>query len=282
MPDNILDKLDQEFENALKDLEKLEDDEELEASDPTDDDTDVEEDEIEEELEESSEDSNLGDVTFQSTKDRQKEKDAAAFKEMREQQAKLKKELEEKERMLEQFQMMSKSAGYSDANQLLEQWQSQQLEQEAKNKGIPTEVIRQMEEQRKRLEKLEQEKQALEKENKQKTVVQQIDGIVSELKLTQQEADQLVNNMGADGVTWEQLLVLPPAAIRNAVKGYATPIILEKERQDLIKKQQQKDGFQEDRIKGKKTKAKTNNPFSKESLEQEIAEYRKKNFPYLK
>lgn len=281
MPDNRLDQLDAEFDKAMKELEELQAQVEPEVSDPTDDDTDA----VEEEVVEEQSDDDLGNTVFEVSKDeedKQSKKDAAAFKEMREQQAKLKAELEEKQRLLEEFEMMSKSAGFGDVNQLLDQWRQQQIEQEAKTRGVPADVLKQIEEQKKRLEKLEKEKQELEAKTKQQTVVKQIDSIVAELKLTPQEADTLINTMGADGVTWEQLLVLPPAAISNAVKGYATPIILEKERQALIKKQQSKDEFQEDKIQGKRSNPKNNDPYSPEALQKEIEEYRKKNFPHLK
>jgi len=281
MPDNRLDQLDAEFDKAMKELEELEEQVEPEVSDPTDDDTDA----VEEEVVEEKSDDDLGNAVFEVSKDeedKQSKKDAAAFKEMREQQAKLKAELEEKQRLLEEFEMMSKASGFGDMNQLLDQWKQQQIEQEAKTRGVPADVLKQIEEQKKRLEKLEKEKQELESKNRQQTVVKQIDSIVAELKLTPQEADTLINNMGADGVTWEQLLVLPPAAISNAVKGYATPIILEKERQALIKKQQSKDEFQEDKIQGKRTSPKKNDPYSQEALQKEMEQYRKKNFPHLK
>jgi hypothetical protein len=280
MPDNKLEQLDAEFDRVMKELESLEAQVEPEASDPTDDDTDVEEEVIETE-----EANDLGDVVFEVSKDeedKKSKKDAAAFKEMREQQAKLKAELEEKQRLIEEFELMSKSSGFGDVNQLLDQWRQQQLEQESKARGVPADVLKQIEEQKRRLEKLEREKNELEQKTKQQTVVKQIDSIVSELKLTPQEADTLINTMGADGVTWEQLLVLPPAAISNAVKGYATPIILEKERQSLIKRQQSKDEFQEDKIQGKRTNPKSNDPYSQDALQKEIEDYRKKNFPHLK
>ena len=280
MPDNKLDQLDAEFEKVMKELEELEAQVEPEASDPTDDDTDVEEEVVEQE-----DDDDLGNAVFEVSKDeedKKSKKDAAAFKEMREQQAKLKSELEEKQRLIEEFELMSKSSGFGDVNQLLDQWRQQQLEQESKARGVPADVLKQIEEQKRRLEKLEREKNELEQKTKQQTVVKQIDSIVAELKLTPQEADTLINTMGADGVTWEQLLVLPPAAISNAVKGYATSIILEKERQSLIKKQQSKDEFQEDKIQGKRTNPKSNDPYSQDALQKEIEEYRKKNFPHLK
>jgi hypothetical protein len=280
MPDNKLEQLDAEFDRVMKELESLEAQVEPEASDPTDDDTDVEEEVIEKQ-----EANDLGDVVFEVSKDeedKKSKKDAAAFKEMREQQAKLKAELEEKQRLIEEFELMSKSSGFGDVNQLLDQWRQQQLEQESKARGVPADVLKQIEEQKRRLEKLEREKNELEQKTKQQTVVKQIDSIVAELKLTPQEADTLINTMGADGVTWEQLLVLPPAAISNAVKGYATSIILEKERQSLIKRQQSKDEFQEDKIQGKRTNPKSNDPYSQDALQKEIEDYRKKNFPHLK
>jgi len=280
MPDNKLEQLDAEFDRVMKELESLEAQVEPEASDPTDDDTDVEEEVIEKQ-----ETDDLGDVVFEVSRDeedKKSKKDAAAFKEMREQQAKLKVELEEKQRLIEEFELMSKSSGFGDVNQLLDQWRQQQLEQESKARGVPADVLKQIEEQKRRLEKLEREKNELEQKTKQQTVVKQIDSIVAELKLTPQEADTLINTMGADGVTWEQLLVLPPAAISNAVKGYATSIILEKERQSLIKRQQSKDEFQEDKIQGKRTNPKSNDPYSQDALQKEIEDYRKKNFPHLK
>jgi len=274
MPDNKLEQLDNEFDALMNELDeeakKLENDVEVEQ-----------EDDVEEDVEET-EGEDLGDTVLEISEPTKTDKDAAAFKEMREEQKRLKQELEEKERILQEFQVMSKASGFGDVDQLLEEWRSQQLKKEAETRGVPADVLKQIEEQKKRLEKLEYEKNELEQKTKQQTVVKQIDSIVAELKLTTEEADTLVNNMGADGVTWEQLLVLPPAAISNAVRGYATPIILEKERQSLIKKQQSKDEFQEDKIQGKRTSPKNNSPFSKEALEKEIEAYRKKNFPHLK
>lgn len=276
MPESKLQKLDAEFDELLKELDKASEQTEEEVEEVVDEQDEVEVEETEDTV------SDPGDTVFEIDTKTKVDKDAAAFKEMREEKAKLKAELEEKQRLLEEFEMMSKASGFGDMNQLLEQWKQQQIEQEAKTRGVPADVLKQIEEQKKRLEKLEKEKQELESKTRQQTVVKQIDSIVAELKLTPQEADTLINNMGADGVTWEQLLVLPPAAISNAVKGYATPIILEKERQALIKKQQSKDEFQEDKIQGKRTTPKNNSPFSQEALQKEMEQYRKKNFPHLK
>lgn len=276
MPDSKLQKLDAEFDELLKELDKVSEQTEDEVEEVVDEQDEVEVEETEDTV------SDPGDTVFEMDTKTKVDKDAAAFKEMREEKARLKAELEEKQRLLEEFELMSKASGFGDMNQLLDQWKQQQIEQEAKTRGLPADVLKQIEEQKKRLEKLEKENRELESKTKQQTVVKQIDSIVAELKLTPQEADTLINTMGADGVTWEQLLVLPPAAISNAVKGYATPIILEKERQALIKKQQSKDEFQEDKIQGKRTTPKNNSPFSQEALQKEIEEYRKKNFPHLK
>ena len=276
MPDSKLQKLDAEFDELLKELDKVSEQTEDEVEEVVDEQDEVEVEETEDTV------SDPGDTVFEMDTKTKVDKDAAAFKEMREEKARLKAELEEKQRLLEEFELMSKASGFGDMNQLLDQWKQQQIEQEAKTRGLPADVLKQIEEQKKRLEKLEKENRELESRTKQQTVVKQIDSIVAELKLTPQEADTLINTMGADGVTWEQLLVLPPAAISNAVKGYATPIILEKERQALIKKQQSKDEFQEDKIQGKRTTPKNNSPFSQEALQKEIEEYRKKNFPHLK
>ena len=276
MPESKLQELDAQFDELLKELDEVSEQSEDEVEE-------VVEDEVKEEVEETEDTvSDPGDTVFEMEAKPKSDKDAAAFKEMREEKAKLKAELEEKQRLLEEFEMMSKASGFGDMNQLLDQWKQQQIEQEAKTRGVPADVLKQIEEQKKRLEKLEKEKQELESKTRQQTVVKQIDSIVAELKLTPQEADTLINNMGTDGVTWEQLLVLPPAAISNAVKGYATPIILEKERQALIKKQQSKDEFQEDKIQGKRTTPRNNSPYSQEALQKEIEQYRKKNFPHLK
>lgn len=276
MPESKLQQLDAEFDELLKELDEASEQKEDEVEEVVDEQDEVEVEETEDTV------SDPGDTVFETETKPKVDKDAAAFKEMREEKAKLKAELEEKQRLLEEFEMMSKASGFGDMNQLLDQWKQQQIEQEAKTRGVPADVLKQIEEQKKRLEKLEKEKQELESKTRQQTVVKQIDSIVAELKLTPQEADTLVNNMGADGVTWEQLLVLPPAAISNAVKGYATPIILEKERQALIKKQQSKDEFQEDKIQGKRTSPKKNDPYSQEALQKEMEQYRKKNFPHLK
>jgi len=276
MPESKLQQLDAEFDELLKELDEASEQKEDEVEEVVDEQDEVEVEETEDTV------SDPGDTVFETETKPKVDKDAAAFKEMREEKAKLKAELEEKQRLLEEFEMMSKASGFGDMNQLLDQWKQQQIEQEAKTRGVPADVLKQIEEQKKRLEKLEKEKQELESKNRQQTVVKQIDSIVAELKLTPQEADTLINNMGADGVTWEQLLVLPPAAISNAVKGYATPIILEKERQALIKKQQSKDEFQEDKIQGKRTSPKKNDPYSQEALQKEMEQYRKKNFPHLK
>lgn len=276
MPESKLQELDAQFDELLKELDEASEKTEDEVEEVVDEQDEVEVEETEDTV------SDPGDTVFETETKPKVDKDAAAFKEMREEKARLKAELEEKQRLLEEFELMSKASGFGDMNQLLDQWKQQQIEQEAKTRGVPADVLKQIEEQKKRLEKLEKEKQELESKTRQQTVVKQIDSIVAELKLTPQEADTLVNNMGADGVTWEQLLVLPPAAISNAVKGYATPIILEKERQALIKKQQSKDEFQEDKIQGKRTSPKKNDPYSQEALQKEMEQYRKKNFPHLK
>jgi len=274
MPDkNKLAELDAEFDKLFEEIQNGEVDTKVTE--------DVEETQ-EEKVEKTEDQKDLGDTVFEIKSSEKKDKEAVAFKEMREEKSKLKKELEEKERLLEEFELMSRSAGFAGVNQLIDQWKQQQLESEAKTRGVPADVLKQLDEQKRRLEKLEKEKLELESKNKQQSVVKHIDTIVAELKLTTQEADTLINRMGDDGVTWEQLLVLPPAAITNAVKGYATSIILEKERQSVLKKQQSKTDFEENKIQAQRQNPVNKDTFSKEALAKEMEDYRKKNFPHIK
>jgi hypothetical protein len=279
MPDNKLKQLDDNFDALMAELDK--DAEKLEADKKEENVEEVKPEPVEEDTKKV-EDESLGDTTFSVKEETKPDKDAAAFKQMREERSRLKKELEEKEKVLEEFTKMSRASGFGNVEELLDEWRNQQIKKEAESKGVPADVLKQIDEQKRRLEKLEREKNELEQKSKQQTVVKQIDSIVAELKLSTQEADALIDTMGKDGVTWEQLLVLPPAAISNAVRGYATPIVLERERQALIKKTQSKDEFQEEKIAEKRQRSVKKDEFSRESLEKEIAAYRKKNFPHLK
>lgn len=287
MPDKI-EELDSEFAKLLEGLEEEEeeeveeeevDEEQLEdEDDPEVQVDDEEEDDLEEDDEEEEEDDLLN-STFEV--DKQAEKDAAAFKAMREESARLKKELEERDRKLQELEQLSKQSGYKSTDELVEEWRKQQITEQAKKQGLPAEVLQEMEDQKRRLSAIEQEKQEIERKAKQREVVGQIDAVVADLKLTKEQADTVINKMGEDGVTWEQLLVLPPKAIENSVRGYASDILLEKERQTLLKGKERKQKLQEGKIKTKKSKGKSNDPFSDEALKKEMEEYKKQNYPHL-
>lgn len=293
MPINNVDleALDKELNEKYKDIieDDIEDDvEEIEdGEDAIEDDEELEEESQESDDDEADEDQPTGDEEFSTDSPKsltkQQIKDAAAFKKMREEQSKLKAELEAKEAKIKELEMLSKTAGFQGTDDLMAKWKKQQLEKEAQTRGIPAEILIKMQEQEERLARLEKEKIELENQNKNAVVVQQFDNVVSELKLTQEEADVLVSNMGEDGVTLEQLLTLPPKAIEKAIRGYATPIIVERERQSLIKKSVKKQTFKEDKIKGTGgSGSKRKDPFSKEALEAEIAQLRKLQYPHLK
>lgn len=212
----------------------------------------------------------------------EKTKEAHAFEQMRKEKAAFKKQLEEQERLLKEFEAMSRAAGFKTPEELLQEWKLSEQAKEAENKGVPKEVLKQLQEQQARLESLEKEKQEIERQAKQKTVVGQIDRVVADLELTEVEANTLIDSMGKDGVTWEQLMVLPEAAIASAVRGYAAPILLEKQKQASLKKDKERSEFEEPRIKGKRKSPKQDNPFSDESLAKEMEAYRKEHYPYLK
>lgn len=179
--------------------------------------SDVEvEDDGEVELEEDEEASTEVQKVFKPTK---QEKEAYAFKQLREE----KRALEQEQKQLED---LAKSYGYKSHKDFMNALKEQRIQEEAKNKNVPYEEYKRVYDLEDKVKVLEQERMVTQRTYKTQEINAALTKVAKEGNLTPAETEQIVISLEQDGYTIDDLL-----AVKNPerlFKGYASDIIIEK------------------------------------------------------
>lgn len=249
--------LEDEEEETVEDEETTEDDEETTEDDSEDTETD------EEEIEPT------GDEDFEPVKKDKKDKDpsekaAYSFKKLRE-EAKLEKEKSTKlEQELRELEGMATSLGYANVSEFKQAIEEQRIKKEAERTNRDPEVVKELSEQRKRLDALEAEKKALIRKTQEDEVVKQLGEFIAENGLNEAEFSQVLEEAANDGFqTLDDFVGVK--GVKKYLKGVASDIIITKTKQKELEKEKKKEKLSGD----KHTKQTT--PQTKKSI-QEIAE----------
>jgi hypothetical protein len=215
--------------------------------------------------------------------DKTKKEDKAnyAFRQLREEAEKATKELNLKNQLVSEFEIIAKSQGFSDVDSFLNAWKEKQLEAEAQKRGIDPRVLKELEQTKQRLNEIEKEKNEAVKQTQFTKVNNVISKFASSNKLSSQEMDSIIETMGTDNVTPEMLISAPAETLEKMLTGYAQEILIEKKVQERLAKMETEDAPKTEKHRNTVTSKKPD-PFSKEALEDEMEAFKKANYPWLK
>lgn len=215
-------------------------------------------------------------------KPKKDEKKDYAFKQLREEADNAKKQLSSQSQKLSEIEILAKSQGFNSVDEFLSAWKERQLEAEAKKQNIDPRVLKELQETKERLVKIEQERNDVLKQTNINRVNSVMSKFASTHKLKDSEMEQIIANMGADNVSVDMLINSPVETLEKMLTGYAQDIIIERKVQEKLAALE-KTGDSPAPEKHKNTvTSKKPDPFSKEALDDEMEKYKKQNYPWLK
>jgi hypothetical protein len=253
MPDNNI------LQDALKDLgvldeiEKEEEDDELE--DNPDEDEIEEEEELEEELEEDEEvldgeddedEEVLTEKPDLKTKPTKEDKERFAFEKLRKEAKEKDEQLRQKEDQLKQLDEVAAAYGYTDSKAMIDTIQKQAMKKRADEQGIDIKIYEELQNTKKQIEQLKKEKEQEESSRRVTMFIDKINTFSEKQSLSVDEKEELINRLDEDGFTIETLY-----NIKNYEKlftGYLSDKILEKTKQKDLQKEEKRKRLKEDRI----------------------------------
>jgi hypothetical protein len=259
------------------------------------------ENEVEEEVEvvpeESTEQENTADKTAevseeQPSKEEPKKKIVAekpkedkqdyAFKQLREEASNAKKQLQNYEASLKELDELAQAQGFKTHKEFLNAWKEKQIETQARQRNIDPAVLKELNEAKERLTKIELEKKEAEQKASLSRINSTIDKFAAKHKLDEASVTTILNKMGEDNVSLENLVATPSETLEKMLTGYAQDILIERKVQERLASLE-KDGTAPAPEKHKNTaSSKKPDPFSKEALDDEMEKFKKQNYPWLK
>jgi hypothetical protein len=220
--------------------------------------------------------------TPQETKVQKEDKKDYAFKKLREEAETAKKELTSKKQVLSEIEILAKSQGFDTVDEFLNAWKEKQIEAEAKKQNIDPRVLKELQDTKERLAKIEREKNEAVQQSNINRVNTTISRFASTNKISEDDIQKIISKMGDDNLTVDMLVTTPTETLEKMLTGYAQDIIIERKVQERLSSLE-KNGTSPAPEKHKNTvTSKKPDPFSKEALEDEMETFRKQNYPWLK
>ena len=204
-----------------------------------------------------------------------------AFKQLREEADNAKKELNNKTQVVSEFELIAKSQGFDNVDSFLSAWKEKQLEEQAKKQNLDPRVLKELQETKERLSKIEKEKEEVVKSSQISRVNNTISKFATKHKLSEDDMSKIIQTMGGDNVTVDILVATPNETLEKMLTGYAQDILIEKKVQERLAKMETEDTPKSEKHKNTVTSKKPD-PFSKEALADEMEAFRKQNYPWLK
>ena len=205
-----------------------------------------------------------------------------AFKQLREEAATSKKQLQEYEDKMKDLNALAQAQGFNTYDDFVKAWKDRQLEDQAKKQNTDPRVLKELNETKSRLTQIEKEKIEADKQVKLNKINTTIDKFAIRYGLNDENVKNIINKMGEDNLTLESLLITPSETLDKMLTGYAQDIIIERKVQEKLAALE-KNGTTPAPEKHKNTvTSKKPDPFSKEALDDEMEAFRKQNYPWLK
>jgi hypothetical protein len=205
-----------------------------------------------------------------------------AFKQLREEAATSKKQLQEYEDKMKDLNALAQAQGFNTYDDFVKAWKDRQLEDQAKKQNTDPRVLKELNETKSRLTQIEKEKIEADKQVKLNKINTTIDKFAIRYGLNDENVKNIINKMGEDNLTLESLLITPSETLDKMLTGYAQDIIIERKVQEKLAALE-KSGTTPAPEKHKNTVSnKKPDPFSKEALNDEMDAFKKENYPWLK
>ena len=204
-----------------------------------------------------------------------------AFKQLREEADLAKKELNNKNQVVSEIELLAKSQGFDNVDSFLSAWKEKQLEEQAKKQNLDPRVLKELQDTKERLSKIEKEKEEVVKSSQISRVNNTISKFATKHKLSEDDMSKIIQTMGGDNVTVDILVATPVETLEKMLTGYAQEILIEKKVQERLAKMETEDTPKSEKHKNTVTSKKPD-PFSKEALDDEMDAFRKQNYPWLK
>lgn len=123
--------------------------------------------------------------------------------------------------MIDRFENLSKSLGYSDMNAFISQAESRVADQKAKATGVSKEVYNELKSLEQTVNELKGTLAQREYDAKGKEVASVVQDFVNENKLTREDVDKLSKDLSKDGVTEQMLFSMPKQALVRLLGSYS-------------------------------------------------------------
>lgn len=137
---------------------------------------------------------------------------------------------------INELDAIAKAAGLNGVDDLIAKSKEAQIRNEAKNKGIPEEVARELAEFREFKEQYNQDKANAAYQAKETALVNNLQSFITENKLSQDAVNKLSDDISRDGLTNEYLMDLPKSALNRILSSYVgTNVQKNLERKEAIK-----------------------------------------------
>ena len=205
-----------------------------------------------------------------------------AFKQLREEANAAKKQAASLEASLQELDELAQAQGFKNHKEFLSAWKDKRVEEEARQRNIDPKVLKELNDTKTRLSKIEQEKKTAEQQAAMSRINSTIDKFASKYKLDESAVQQILNNMGKDNVTIESLILTPPETLEKMLNGYAQDTIVERKVQERLASLETNGNSPAPEKHKNTTSVKKAEPFSKEALDSEMEAFKKQNYPWLK
>ena len=205
-----------------------------------------------------------------------------AFKQLREEATNAKKQLQNYEASLKELDELAQAQGFKNHKEFLAAWKEKQIEAQAKQRNMDPAVLKELNETKERLTKIEEEKKNAEQQVTISKINGTIDKFAAKHKLDEATITSILNKMGEDNVTIESLVVTPIETLEKMLTGYAQDIIVERKVQERLAALEANGTVPAPEKHKNTTTAKKPDPFSKEALADEMEQFKKQNYPWLK
>lgn len=137
---------------------------------------------------------------------------------------------------LNELDAIAKASGLNGVDDLIAKSKEAQIRNEAKAKGLPEEVVRELAEMRDFREQYEQDKADAAYKAKEDHLVHNLQGFIASNKLSKDAVNKLSDDLSRDGFTTEYLVDLPQGALNRILSAYVgTDVQKNLERKEAIK-----------------------------------------------
>lgn len=139
---------------------------------------------------------------------------------------------------INELDAIAKAAGLKGVDDLIEKSKEAQIKAEAKNKGIPEEVAKELADFREFKEQYQQDKENAIYQAKEQNLVNNLQNFISENKLSKESVNKLSDDLEKDGITNDYLMDLSKNALNRILSAYVgTNVQKNIERKEAIKQE---------------------------------------------